>query len=109
MQPGRGGEEEIAKRLRKLSCCLVGWWGGETSLMSDLKTIMRQAWSSWEVIGSLNVVEMGKGLWLFEFDNTKEAKRILKAGNRRIGVFSIFLKKMDVSQREIFRRWLGSD
>ena len=41
--------------------------------MPDLKTIKRKAWSSWEVIGSLNVVEMGKGLWLFKFDNTKEA------------------------------------
>ena len=55
----RVGEEETAKRLRKLSCCLVGWWGGGTSSMPDLKTIKRRAWSSWEVIGSLNVVEMG--------------------------------------------------
>ena len=61
--------------------------------MPDLKAMKRQAWSSWEVIGSLNVVEMGKGLWLFEFENTKEAERILKVGTRRIGGFSIFLKK----------------
>ena len=59
--------------------------------MPNLKTIKRRAWSSWEVTGSLNVVEMGKGLWLFEFDNTKEAKRILRVGNKR--GFSIFLKK----------------
>ena len=89
----RVGEEEIAERLRKLSCCLVGWWGGGTSPMPDLKTIKRQAWSSWEVIRNLNVVEMGKGLWLLEFDNTKEAERILRVGNRRLGGFSIFLKK----------------
>ena len=61
--------------------------------MLDLKTMKRQAWSSWEVIGSLIFVEMGKGLWLFEFENTKEAKRILRDGTRRIGGFSIFLKK----------------
>ena len=67
--------------------------GGETSPMPDLKTIKRRAWSSWEVIGNLNVVEMRKGLWLFEFDNTKEAERILRVGNRRLGGFSIFLKK----------------
>ena len=87
------GEEEIAGRLRKLSCCLVGWWGGGTSPMPDLKTIKRRAWSTWEVVGSLNVVEMGKGLWLFEFDKTKEAERILRFGTRRVGGFSIFLKK----------------
>ena len=36
---------------------------------------------------------MGKGLWLFEFDKTKEAERILRFGTRRIGGFSIFLKE----------------
>ena len=36
---------------------------------------------------------MGKGLWLFEFENTKEAERILRDGSRRIGGFSFFLKK----------------
>ena len=61
--------------------------------MPDLKTIKRRAWSAWEVIGILNVVEMGKWLWFFEFDNAKEAERILRFGTRRIGDFSIFLKK----------------
>ena len=87
------GEEEIAERLKKLSCCLMGWWGGGTSPMPDLKTVKRQAWSAWEVIGSLNVVEMGKGLWFFEFDNAKEAERILMVGTKRLEGFSIFLKK----------------
>ena len=61
--------------------------------MLDLKTMKRQAWSSWEVIGNLNVVEMGKGLWLFEFDNTKKVERILRVSTRRIGGFFISLKK----------------
>ena len=61
--------------------------------MLDLKTIKRREWSSGEVIGNLNVVEVGKGLWLFEFDNTKEVARILRVSNRRLGSFSIFLKK----------------
>ena len=36
---------------------------------------------------------MGKGLWLFEFDNKNEAERILRVGTRNLGGFSIFLKK----------------
>ena len=70
--------------------------------MPDLKAIKRRAWSAWEVIGNLNVVEMGKGLWFFEFDNAKEAERILRVGTRRLGGFLSFLrnglKKMDASQ-----------
>ena len=35
------GEEEIKERLRKLTCCLVAWWGGGTLSMPDLKTLKR--------------------------------------------------------------------
>ena len=94
------GEEETAERLRKLSCCLVGWWGGGTLSMQELKIIKRRVWYTWEVRGNLNVVEMGKGLWLFEFNNTKEAERILRVGTRNLGVFFLYFsrngpKKMD--------------
>ena len=87
------GEEKTTERLRRLSCCLVGWWGGGTLSMQELKSIKRRVWYAWEVRGSLNVVKMGKGLWLFEFDNKNEAERILKVGIRKLGGFSIFLKK----------------
>ena len=36
---------------------------------------------------------MGKGLWLFEFDNKNEVERVLWVGTRKLGGFSIFLKK----------------
>ena len=35
------GEEETVERLRRLSYCLVGWWGGRTLPMQELKTIKR--------------------------------------------------------------------
>ena len=40
-------------------------------------------WSAWDVKGSPNVVEMGKRLWIFKFDNKKEADRILMVGSRK--------------------------
>ena len=51
--------------------------------MLDLKTLRRPAWSSWEIKGSLYVVEMGKEPWLLEFDSIKEAEGILKDDTRR--------------------------
>ena len=64
--------------------------------MQELKTIKRRVWYAWEVRGSLNVVEMGKGLWLFEFDNKKEAERILRGGIRNLGGFSM---SQEIGQR----------
>ena len=63
----RVGKDEIEERLGQLDSCLVGWWGGDTSSIPDLKSLKHRAWSSWEVKGYLNVEEMGKGLWLFGF------------------------------------------
>ena len=37
--------------------------------------------------------EMGKGLWLFGFESPNEARRILREGTRRLGGFSISLRK----------------
>ena len=63
----RVGKDEIEERLGQLDSCLVGWWGGGTSSIPDLKSLKHRAWSSWEVKGYLNVEEMRKGLWLFGF------------------------------------------
>ena len=38
-------------------------------------------------------MEMGRGLWLFEFESTKEVERIFKEGTRMLGGFSISIKK----------------
>ena len=38
-------------------------------------------------------MEMGKGLWIFELERTKEAQRILRDGTRKLEGFSISLKK----------------
>ena len=51
--------------------------------MLDLKILRRPAWSSWEIKGSLYVVEMGKEPWLLEFDSINEAEGILKDDTRR--------------------------
>ena len=55
------GEEEVRVRLRQPDCCLVGWWGGAVALLLNLNTL-GDGCSSWEVVGSLNEEELGRGL-----------------------------------------------
>ena len=86
------GEEEIKERKVKLVCCLVGQWRGGLLLL-DTKTLKRRMWFAWDLKGNLNVVDLGKGMWIFEFDSKKEADRILRVGSRNLGNFSIALEK----------------
>ena len=61
--------------------------------MPNLKSLKRRVWASWDVLGAQNVAELEKGLWMFEFESQKEAKRILRRGSRRFGDFGLSLKK----------------
>ena len=87
------GKEEIRDKLRRLDCCLVGWRDKGSSPIPDLKSLKRHVWTSWDVSGSLNVAELGRGLWMFEFESQKEAERILRRGSRRFRDFGLSLKK----------------
>ena len=87
------GKEEVRDKLRSLDCCLVGWRDRGRSPMADLKSLKRLLWASWDVSGALNVVELRRGLWMFEFESQKETERILRCGSRRFGDFGLSLKK----------------
>ena len=43
----RVGKDEFEERLGQLDSCLVGWWGGGTSSIPDLKSLKHRAWASW--------------------------------------------------------------
>ena len=86
------GGEEIRERKTKLECCLVGRCRGG-SPMQYTKTLKGRTWSAWELKGSLNVIILGKGMWLIEFDSKKEVDMILREGSRNLGNFSFSLEK----------------
>ena len=86
------GEEDIKKRKTKLECCLAGRCRGGLPTQNT-KTLKRKMWSAWELKGSLNVIVLGKGMWLIEFESKKEADRILREGLRNLGNFSFSLEK----------------
>ena len=89
----RVGKNETVERLGQLESCLVGWWGGGTSPISDLKFLKHRAWQTWEVTGRLKVEELRRGLWLFGFESPNEARRILREGTGRLGGLPIFLRE----------------
>ena len=80
--------------------------------MQYTKTLKRKMWSAWELKGSLNVIILGKGMWLIEFDSKKEANRILREGSRNLGNFSLFVEKWSeevgcmTSREEAARAWV---
>ena len=71
----------------------MGWWGGGTSPIPDIKSLKHRAWHTWKVIGSLKVEELRRGLWLFGFESPNEARRILREGTCRFGGFPIYLRE----------------
>ena len=87
------GKNETAERLGQLEPCLVGWWGGDTSPIPDLKSLKQRTWQTWKVTGGLKVEELRRGLWLFGFDSPNEARRILREGTGSIGGLPISLKE----------------
>ena len=89
----RVGKNETVERLGQLESCLVGWWGGGTSPIPDLKFVKHRAWHTWKVIGRLKVEELRRGLWLFGFENPNEARRILREGIGRFGGLPIYLRE----------------
>ena len=87
------GKNETVERLGQLESCLVGWWGGGTSSIPDIKSLKHRAWHTWKVIGSLKVEELRSGLWLFSFESLNEARRILREGKGKFGGFPIYLRE----------------
>ena len=87
------GKAEIVERLGQLESCLVGWWGGGTSTIPDLKSLKQRIWQTRKVTGGLKVEELRRGLWLFGFVNPNEARRILREGTGSFGGLPISFRE----------------
>ena len=86
------GKEEVQERLDQLRRCLVGWWGSGPAQIPGVETVRNWARMQWNVKNSLAVVNLGRGLWLFEFESKDEVDRVLKFGKRRFGTNLIHLR-----------------
>ena len=86
------GEEEVQERLDQLRRCLVGWWGSGPAQIPGVEAVRRWARIQWNIKNSLAVVNLGRGLWLFEFESKEEVDRVLMFGKRRFGTNLVHLR-----------------
>ena len=86
------GEEEVQERLDQLRRCLVGWWGSGPAQIPGVEAVRRWARMQWNIKNSLAVVNLGRGLWLFEFESKEQVDRVLKFGKRRFGTNLVHLR-----------------
>ena len=85
-------EEEVRERLDQLSRCLVGWWGSGPSQISGVDSVRRWAITQWNIKNPFAVVNLGRGLWPFEFESKEEVDRVLMFGKRRFGTNLVHLR-----------------
>ena len=52
----------------------------------------RWAIAQWNIKNPFAVVNLGRGLWLFEFESKEEVDRVLMFGKRRFGTNLIHLR-----------------
>ena len=86
------GEEEVQERLDQLRRCLVGWWGSGPAQIPGVEAVRRWARMQWNIKNSLAVVNLGRGLRLFEFESKEEVDRVLMFGKRRFGTNLVHLR-----------------
>ena len=86
------GEEVVRERLDQLSRCLVGWWGSGPSQILGVNSMRSWAITQWNIKNSFVVVNLGRGLWLFEFESKEEVDRVLMFGKRRFGTNLVHLR-----------------
>ena len=63
----------------------MGWCGKGPSSIQEADSVRQWVVSQWLVKEPFTMAKLGKGLWLFEFENKEETKRVLKFGRRRYG------------------------
>ena len=70
----------------------VWWWGSGPSQISGVDSVRRWAITQWNIKNSFAVVNLGRGLWLFEFESKEEVDRVLMYGKRRFGTNLVHLR-----------------
>ncbi|RVW42036.1 hypothetical protein CK203_093309 [Vitis vinifera] len=71
----------------------TGSWENGATPPPELDFLKYWAGHAWLLKGKLNIVVLGKGLLLFEFELLSEAERILLRGKRRVKDNVLFLEK----------------
>ena len=68
-------------------------WEDVSTPLPELDFLKNWAYHTWLLRGRLNLVVLGRGLMLFEFELLSEAERVLAKGKRRVKDNVLFLEK----------------
>ena len=78
------GRRVKLERLELLDRCLVARWENGVNPSLEFDYLKHWAGQAWLLKGKLNIVVLGRGLLLFEFELLSEAERVLLRGKRRV-------------------------
>ena len=87
------GRRVMLGRLEQLDRYIVGRWENVSIPFPELDFLKNWAFHAWLLKGRLNIVVLGRGLLLFEFELLSEAEHVLARGKRRVKDNVIFLEK----------------
>ena len=72
---------------------MPGWVvGSGPAQIPGVESVRRWARTQWNIKNPLVVVNLGRGLWLFEFKSKEEVDRVLRFGKRRFGTNLVHLR-----------------
>ncbi|RVW19796.1 hypothetical protein CK203_115973 [Vitis vinifera] len=77
--------EEIAGNLQKLEHCLVASWKSNKKEEEDLERLGSLWANSWGLKGKLGLAKLERGRALLEFEDLREAHRVVSSGSRVMG------------------------
>ncbi|KAL6345756.1 hypothetical protein AAG906_017501 [Vitis piasezkii] len=98
------GRRVMLGRLEQLDRYIVGRWENVSIPFPELDFLKNWAFHAWLLKGRLNIVVLGRGLLLFEFELLSEAERVLARGKRRVKDNVLFLEKWHPEVgREVFK------
>ncbi|RVW36101.1 hypothetical protein CK203_079675 [Vitis vinifera] len=87
------GRRVMLGRLEQLDRYIVGRWENVLIPFLELDFLKNWAFHAWLLKGRLNIVVLGRGFLLFEFELLSEAERVLARGKRRVKDNVLFLEK----------------
>ena len=87
------GRRVKLERLELLDRCLVARWENGVNPSLEFDYLKHWAGQAWLLKGKLNIVVLGGGLLLFEFECLSEAERVLLRGKRRVKDNVLFMEK----------------
>ncbi|RVW34363.1 hypothetical protein CK203_100985 [Vitis vinifera] len=89
---GSKGRGKICTGEIKLEHCIVASWKSKTKGEEDLERLGRLWANSWGLKGNLGLAKLEKGRALLEFEDLKEARRVVSSGSKVLGGLQLGLE-----------------